>query len=110
MSSIHSGSRGFTPARQAVIVGFAWVHSGAPRDRRVHLGSREFTQARPQVAGLIRFNLAWVYSGAPSGGRVHSGSRGFLRFASRVRRVHSCSHGFTSAKLAVVGLFRVRLG
>ena len=91
MSSIHSGSRGFIPARQAVIGVFSWVHSGAPRDRRVHLGSREFTQARPQVIGLIRFNLAWVYSGAPSGGRVHSGSRGFLR-------------------LGVVGFIRVRVG
>ena len=99
MSSIHSGSRGFTPARQAVAwvrvsslgcakgssgsVGFAWVHSGAPTGRRAL-----WVRALLVVVGFIL---------------VHVGS-----FLSRLGVV-----GFIRVNvgsLAVVGFLRFRLG
>ena len=59
-----------------------WVHSGAPRDGRVHSSSRGFTWTLISVVGFIpscvgswdSFGIAWVHSGTPSGGPVHSGS------------------------------------
>ena len=59
--------------------GFAWVHSGEPRGRLVHLRSRGFPLAHLDVVGFIRrsrgftrapkgivgsFGFAWLHSGA----------------------------------------------
>ena len=98
--------------------GFAWVQSGAPRGRRVHSSSRGFNPARQCVVGFrvvslrrntgsfgfirdhvgarcrtISFGFAWVHFGEP-----------------RVRRVHSCSRGFTLAYLVVVWFITVLVG
>ena len=112
---------------------FTWDHSGASRFRRVnvrsrrfarvrlwvaefirvgvHSGSlsrprgwREFTWARPVVAGLISVrHLGW-----PRARRVHSGSRGFTRVRLGVavdKLIHQGSLG-----LWVDGFFRFRVG
>ena len=63
--------------------GFAWIHSGAPSDPRVHWGYRGFTKAL-----ISQFAL------------VHSG-------VTRRLRVHSGSRGFTTARLGVDWYFRV---
>ena len=63
-------------AHQVVAGRFAKVHSGAPRGRRVHSCSREFTRVRVAVAGLIQVRECRA---APRDYRVHSGSRGFTR-------------------------------
>ena len=90
----------------------AWVHSGAPRGRRIYSGSRAITRVR----------LGVVQSGAHSGRRVRLGlhrvHRGdvFIRLrvgslcARSVCRVHSGSHGFTPALLGVTGFIRVWVG
>ena len=110
---IHSGKRGFTRAGSfgfawvqsgAIwvvgfirvlfspegfgVVGFAWIRSSAPRDRRVLLGSRWFTTAHLGVVGF-----RWVHSVGPSG-----------------RPVQSSSRGFTQARPGVVAFTWVRLG
>ena len=40
-----------------VSFGFAWVHSGPPRGRRVHSGSRRFTRAVLGVVAFIQVRL-----------------------------------------------------
>ena len=89
---------------------FAWVHSGAPRGRRVQSSSRWFTRARLPVVGFFQVRVgslgrvmllfafacvilvigfAWGHWGGPSG-----------RSGSRV---------FTLARLGVVAFIRVRV-
>ena len=105
---VHSGSRGFTLARQGVVgfirvrlgsfrrayvlldsFGFALVHIGEPRSLRVH----SLTQALIAVVGFIRvlvgslariLKFACVDTDAPRGRLVHSASRGFTREFRRV--------------------------
>ena len=55
--------------------GFAWVHCGGPSCRQVNWVSRGFTRARLGVVGIKRGGLG--HSGATRSRRVHSGSRGF---------------------------------
>ena len=73
-------SRGFSQRRLqfalfiGVLVGSVWR---AKCCRRRHWGSPGFTV---EVYGSIgSLGFAWVYSGASRGRRVHSGSRGFTR-------------------------------
>ena len=49
-------SRGFIQALIYVegLLEFAWVHSGTPRVRRVHSGSRRFSWEVFGVSGFIR--------------------------------------------------------
>ena len=92
---VQSDSRGFAPARIAVVVfipvrvgslgsayvssdsiGFVWVHSGAPRGRRVRSVSRSIVRARIAVVVPIRVRVGslWVSSGSIRFSRVHSGT------------------------------------
>ena len=51
-------------------LGFAWVHSGAPGDRQVHLGSRGITWGRLDSSDSLGVACVTLGGGA-SCGRVH---------------------------------------
>ena len=118
---VHWGSRRFTRALHWALgsLGFAWVHTAAPRD---HSSSSSFTTGRLAVHGFIRvcvgslgctqwpsssLKFTWVYSGAPRGLWVYSGSNSG---AYRCLRVHSVSRRFTLTRLGVVGFIWVHVG
>ena len=88
--------------------GFAWVHTGTHRGRRVQTGLRGLTPARLGVGGFKRVpvgslrhaygssgssGLAWLHSDAPRRRRVHSGSRVFIRQRIGVIQVRVVSLG-----------------
>ena len=93
------------------VVGFIRVrvvHSGAPRGRGVHSGSRGFTWVRLPFVGFICVRVGSLRRAYDSSGSfrfpwVHSG-------AFRIRDVHLCSRVFTRALLGIVGFIRVRMG
>ena len=86
-------------------VWFVWVHSDAPRGRRVSWGSLRVTQMYVDAARTIAFRLGSL--------RRARRSQGSFEFASRANvgsRVHWNSRGFTWAHLAIVGFIQVRVG
>ena len=78
---VHSGAVGIGVVRvgslghalgSSALFGFSWVHSGAPKDRRVHSvgsrwgrcfhsGSRGFTPAHQVVVGFIRVRVGSLW-------------------------------------------------
>ena len=89
-------------------LGFAWVHSGAPRVAgyiRVRLGT--FGRAKLSRAS---FGFVRAHSCASSCRRVHSGSLGFHSGAHRCCRVHSELRGFTGARVWFARLIWFRVG
>ena len=93
---VHSSFRSCTPARLGVF-GFIRVRVSS---LGVDYGSSGLFKVAWIHSGVVGF--AWVHSDVPSGRRIHS--------APNSRRVHSCSRGFTWARLVVAGFIRVRLG
>ena len=89
------------------LFGFARVHSGETRDRRVHSRTRGFTRA---LSGL------WVRLGSRGFTRAALGVVAFILFRvghlcpPKCRRVDSGSRGFTRAHLEVVGFIRISMG
>ena len=97
----------------------AWVYSGATSG--LHSGSRGFNRARLVVVGFIRvrvvsyrclwyvsFEFAWIHSCASKFRRIHSRSCGFSG-APIGGRVHWDSLGFTQASLVVAGFIQFRV-
>ena len=78
---VHSSSREFIPV-VACFSCFAWVLSGAPRGRSVHLDSHGLTQAQLVVDGFIS-----VHVGSLGGTNCSPGSFGFagVRVAGFIR-------------------------
>ena len=99
-------------------LGFVWVHSDTPRDRRVDLGSCWFTTSANESLDSLEF--AGVQSGAPSGFRINWGLRGltrgrlgvveFIRVLAGSPEFVGRLHDFTGAGLCVFGLIPVCVG
>ena len=88
--------------------GFAWVHSGAPRSRRIHSGSRGFTQAGYGSSGS--FGFAWDRAFARGYSRARIADVGFIvvrECSFWLTRVHS---GEPRASLGVARFIRVPVG